>query len=227
MATTSPPTVPAPRPARAARAMRADARRNYDRLLAEASDAFAAHGTDASLEEVARRAGVGIGTLYRHFPSRHALMSAVFQDAVDELLSRAQELAEAPAPCEALVGWLRAIITHASEYRGLARALMSASGTDADTDTSTGTGTDAVKNTAASAMSACSIPMREAGTVLLVRAQHSGAVRPDVSIRDLMQLTNAIALAAEQSPDDPELADRLLSLAVRGLRPRTDETCTG
>ncbi|MGW7417968.1 TetR/AcrR family transcriptional regulator [Streptomyces sp. NPDC054863] len=191
--------------------MRADARRNYDKLLAEARTAFAAHGTDASLEEIARRAGVGIGTLYRHFPTRYALMSAVFQGAVDELIARAHELADSTAPCEALVTWLRAIITHAGEYRGLARALMSASGS--------GTGTES----SASAMSACSNPMREAGTALLVRAQQSGAVRPDVPIRDLMQLTNAIALAAEQSPYDPELADRLLSLAVRGLRPRTDE----
>jgi AcrR family transcriptional regulator len=204
MATTSPPTtsaVPTPRP------KRADARRNYEKLLTEARAAFAEHGTDASLEEVARRAGVGIGTLYRHFPTRHALLSAVFQEAVDELLTRAQELAQHPAPCEAMVSWLRAIITHAGEYRGLARALMAAS---ACTD---GTGEGA-------AMAACSIPMREAGTALLVQAQEAGAVRPDVPIRDLMQLTNAIALAAEQSPDDPELADRLLSLAVRGLRPR-------
>jgi AcrR family transcriptional regulator len=203
MATTSAPTTAAALP----RPMRADARRNHDRLLGEARAAFAAHGTDASLEEVARRAGVGIGTLYRHFPTRYALMGAVFQDAVDELLERAQELAEATAPCEALVGWLRAIITHASEYRGLARALMAESDTDS----------------ASSAMASCSIPMREAGAVLLARAQQSGAVRPDVPIRDLMQLTNAIALAAEQSPGDPELADRLLSLAVRGLRPRTDD----
>lgn len=210
MATTSPPSVPAPR------AMRADARRNYDKLLAEASAAFAARGTDASLEEVARRAGVGIGTLYRHFPTRYALMSAVFQGAVDELLDRARQLADSTAPCEALVTWLRAIITHASEFRGLARALMSASGT----------GSEACADTTASAMSSCSIPMREAGTALLTSAQRAGAVRPDVPIRDLMQLTNAIALAAEQSPDDPELADRLLSLAVRGLRPRTDETRT-
>ncbi|GHH40837.1 TetR family transcriptional regulator [Streptomyces candidus] len=189
------------------RPMRADARRNHDRLLAEARAAFAAHGTDASLEEVARRAGVGIGTLYRHFPTRYALMGAVFQGAVDELVARAEGLTHASAPCEALVAWLRAIITHAGEYRGLARALMAECGTD----------------NPASAMASCSIPMREAGTALLARAQRSGAVRPDVPIRDLMQLTNAIALAAEQSPDDPELADRLLSLALRGLRPRTEE----
>ncbi|CAM5262865.1 TetR family transcriptional regulator [Streptomyces spiroverticillatus] len=188
--------------------MRADARRNYEKLLTEARAAFAEHGTDASLEEVARRAGVGIGTLYRHFPTRHALLSAVFQGAVDELLTRAHELTRATDPCGALVTWLRAIITHASEYRGLARALMSASGT-----------TEADPN---SPLTSCSTPMREAGTTLLARAQQSGTVRPDVPIRDLMQLTNAIALAAEQSPDDPQLADRLLSLAVRGLQPRTE-----
>ncbi|WP_138897613.1 TetR/AcrR family transcriptional regulator [Streptomyces chryseus] len=181
--------------------MRADARRNYARVLAEARTAFAEHGTDASLEDVARRAGVGIGTLYRHFPTRHALMSAVFQGAVEELLARSRELADSDAPCSALVTWLRDIITHAGEYRGLARALMSASRDES------------------SALARCSTPMNAAGERLLVRAQRSGAVRPDVSIGDLMQLTNAIALAAEQAPDDPELADRLLTLTLKGLRP--------
>ncbi len=107
--------------------LRADARRNYERLLAEARSAFAEHGTDASLEDVARRAGVGIGTLYRHFPNRHALMSAVFEDAVSDLLARSRELLTDPQPCTALVTWLREIVTHAGEYRGLARALMSVS----------------------------------------------------------------------------------------------------
>ncbi|MER5385115.1 helix-turn-helix domain-containing protein [Streptomyces sp. NPDC002688] len=181
--------------------MRADARRNYERLLSEARSAFAEHGTDASLEDVARRAGVGIGTLYRHFPNRRALMSAVFEEAVSDLLARSRELLEAPQPCTALVDWLREIITHASEYRGLARALMSASRDDG------------------SHLARCSGPMREAGSALLLRAQEAGAVRPDVSIGDLLQLTNAIALAAEETPDDPALADRLLSLTLRGLKP--------
>lgn len=185
----------------APRVMRADARRNYERLLAEARSAFAEHGTDASLEDVARRAGVGIGTLYRHFPNRRALMSAVFEEAVSDLLTRSRELLEAPQPCTALVDWLREIITHASEYRGLARALMSASRDDG------------------SHLARCSGPMREAGSALLLRAQEAGAVRPDVSIGDLLQLTNAIALAAEETPDDPALADRLLSLTLRGLKP--------
>lgn len=106
---------------------------------------FAAHGTDASLEDVARRAGVGIGTLYRHFPNRQALMSAVFEDAVGELLARSRELRDAPQPCVALVSWLREMVTHASEYRGLARALMAVTYDDT------------------SALARCSGPIREAG----------------------------------------------------------------
>ncbi|MEV5506531.1 TetR/AcrR family transcriptional regulator [Streptomyces orinoci] len=180
--------------------MRADARRNYERLLSEARTAFTAHGTDASLEDIARRAEVGIGTLYRHFPNRTALMSAVFQDEVDKLLARSRELLAAPEPCRALVDWLRAIVTHASTYRGLSRALMAAQSDEA------------------SALSRCSTPMRAAGSTLLARAQQAGVVRPDVDIADLMQLTNAISLAVEQSPEDPELADRLLKLTLRGIQ---------
>lgn len=180
--------------------MRADARRNYERLLAEARTAFAEYGTDAPLEDVARRAGVGIGTLYRHFPSRDSLMNAVFQEALATLLQRSRELAGAADPCRALVEWLRMLITHAGEYRGLARALMSASHDES------------------SALSQCSVPLRAAGELLLARAREAGTVREDVSIGDLMQLTNAIALAAEGSPEDEELADRLLTLTLRGLK---------
>lgn len=187
-----------------ARAMRADARRNHERLVAEARAAFAAHGTDTSLEDVARRAGVGIGTLYRHFPNRQALMSAVFEDAVGDLLARSREALRANEPCAALVTWLRAVVAHAGEYRGLARALMAVSHDRGD---------------AGSALARCSGPIREAGGALLARAQESGAVRPDVTIGDLLQLTHAIALAAEETPDDPELADRLLRLTLRGLKP--------
>jgi AcrR family transcriptional regulator len=180
--------------------MRADARRNYERLLNEARAVFAEYGTQASLEEIARRSGVGIGTLYRHFPNRQSVMCAVFQEALAALLQRSRELVAAEQPCTALVEWLRALITHASEYRGLARALMSAS------------------HDRSSALASCSEPLYEAGERLLARAQESGSVRADVSIGDLMQLTNAIALAAEQDPEDEELADRLLTLTLRGLK---------
>ncbi|MFE0422709.1 TetR/AcrR family transcriptional regulator [Streptomyces sp. NPDC058953] len=181
--------------------MRADARRNYERLLAEARAVFAEYGTDASLEEIARRSGVGIGTLYRHFPNRHTIMSAVFQDAVGMLLDRSRALGDAPDPREALAEWLRTLITHSGEYRGLAGALMSASH---DTE---------------SALSASCALLTDAGAGLLERAVLAGAVREDASIDDLMQLTNAISLAADQSPSDPHLPDRLLALTFRGLTP--------
>ncbi|MEV4943349.1 TetR/AcrR family transcriptional regulator [Streptomyces zaomyceticus] len=180
--------------------MRADARRNHERLLTEARATFAEQGADAPLEEIARRAGVGIGTLYRHFPTRAELLSAVFQEALAELLRRSGELAEAEEPCRALVEWLRALIAHAGEYRGLAHALMSAS------------------YDRSSALAQCSEPLRAAGERLLGRAREAGQVRADVSIGDLMQLTNAIALAAEQCPEDTALADRLLALTLRGIK---------
>ncbi|MFJ3666016.1 TetR/AcrR family transcriptional regulator [Streptomyces sp. NPDC090106] len=183
--------------------MRADARRNHERLLAEARAAFAAHGAEASLEDVARRAGVGIGTLYRHFPNRDALLGAVFEDAVTQLLARARELSRAPDPCSALVTWLGEMITHAGEYRGLARALMS------------------VSRDGSSALARCSDPIREAGQTLLTRAQQAGAVRESVAITDLLQLTHAIALAAEENPEDDRLAARLLHLTWQGLTPTT------
>ncbi|NEB78185.1 TetR/AcrR family transcriptional regulator [Streptomyces sp. SID14478] len=182
-----------------ARPMRADARRNYERLLTQARTAFAEHGTGASLEDVARGAGVGIGTLYRHFPNRYALVSAVFEEAVGDLLARSRALLDAPQPCTALVTWLREVVTHASEYRGLSRVLMSGS------------------PDASSALARCSTPLRRAGQDLLSRAQEAGAVRRDVSITDLLQLTNAIALAAEETPSDPDLVDRLLRLTLRGI----------
>ncbi|MFH8368448.1 TetR/AcrR family transcriptional regulator [Streptomyces sp. NPDC018031] len=187
---------------RTGRPKRADARRNYERLLAEARTAFTEHGTDASLEDIARRAGVGIGTLYRHFPNRTALMGAVFYGEMDALMARSEELAGAPEPCRALVDWLRAVIDHASTYRGLSRAFLCASAEES------------------TELTRCSEPIHQAGSALLARAQGAGSVRPDVEIADLMQLTNAIALAVEQSPDDPGLADRLLTLTFTGLKPR-------
>lgn len=202
MASTTPIQPPeGPRP------MRADARRNRQRLLAEARTTFAAQGTNASLEDIARRAGVGIGTLYRHFPNRQALLSAVIEDTVGDLLARAREHLTAPQPCAALVSWLRDVITHSSEYRGLSRALMTVSYIDPGTTEAT------------SELARCCAPLREAGAALLSRAQHAGTVRPGVSIGDLLQLTHAIALAAEETPDDPELADRLLTLTLHGLKP--------
>ena len=98
--------------------MRADAQRNYDRLLEEGRQAFLVHGTDVALEDIARHAGVGIGTLYRHFPDRFALMSAVFEHELDALSRRARELMSAEDPAEGLTEWLQAVAVHSVPYKG-------------------------------------------------------------------------------------------------------------
>src|ERR1700677_1307593 len=107
--------------------MRADARRNYDVLLSVAAQCFAEQGTDASLRDVARKAGVGIGTLYRHFPTREALLEAVLGSRFDRLRERADELAAtASSPQQALGDWLAEFAAGSVTYRGLPNEVMSA-----------------------------------------------------------------------------------------------------
>lgn len=179
---------------------RADARRNYDRLVAVASEVIADHGAEASLEEIARRAGVGSATLHRHFRTRQALLEAVFRDRVETLCARARDLLTDPAPGTALVTWLRAVVAHAAVNRGLGAALMMGAHS-------------ADLGSTAHAM------IRTEGEKLLARAQAAGAVRPGVAIGDLLALVNAISLAAEQESGHPEQADRLLTLVVDGVFP--------
>lgn len=183
------------------RPLRADARRNYERLLAEAAAVFAEQGVDASLEEVARRAGVGIGTLYRHFPSREALLEVLLRERFDHLRARAEELLRSGSPFEGLATWARAVIAGANTYRGLGQALI------------------ATLNDPESDLYASCHAMREAGAALLARARQAGEVRSDVPGPDLFLLVNAAAWAAEQMPDDPEVAERLLRVILDGVRP--------
>src|ERR1700716_2419407 len=104
------------------RPKRADARRNYEKVVAAAREAFAEHGASASLEEIARRAEVGIGTLYRHFPNRQALLEAVYVEEVEELCRSAADFAELP-PWEALVAWLHRFVAYLAAKRALAGEL--------------------------------------------------------------------------------------------------------
>lgn len=188
---------PAPRP------MRADARRNYDRILAAAESLIAEHGAEASLEEIARHAGVGSATLHRHFPSRQLLLEAVFKGRVEALCATAHDLLPAPDPGAALVAWLRAVGAHAVANRGLGASLMHGARDGAPTLGST-----------------CHAMITKAGDELLDRARHMNAVRPDVTITQLLKLVSAIALATEEEPDGPGEADRLLNLAIDGVRAR-------
>ena len=181
--------------------MRADARRNHERLLAAAAAVFTEHGADdASLEEIARRAGVGIGTLYRHFPTRQALLEAVYKDQAQALHARALELLDSPSPTEALVTWLRAMIEFGATKRSLSKSLMATLGKDSEL------------------LSLCSTMIREGATPLLTRAQEAGEVRADTDTTDLLRLSHAIAVACEHASPHADQAERLLSLMFDGLR---------
>ena len=188
-------------PAGGPRPMRADAQRNYARLLDAARAAFLERGADdVSLEEIARRAGVGIGTLYRHFPTRQALLEAVYRDQVDTLSARAEELLRTESPEEALAEWMRALLEFSSTKRSMTSALLATLGTDSEL------------------LSACVTVIRTAAESLLARAQQAGVVRPDADAGDLMRLVHAVNIATEKAPD-PGQADRMLALILDGLRP--------
>ena len=172
--------------------MRADAQRNRDRLVSVASEVVAEQGAEASLEEIARRAGVGSATLHRHFPSRLALLDAVFAERATALCDLAADLPTSLDAGDALVRWLRELVRHAVRNRGLATSLAK------------GTGESSHARILA------------AGEALVTRAQETGAIRHDVMTGELLKLANGIALAASE---DEDLADRLLTLAVTGLAP--------
>jgi AcrR family transcriptional regulator len=188
-----------PRPARA------DARRNYDAIVAAAGQAVARSGAEASLEEIARRAGVGSATLHRHFPTRQALLEAVFRDRVAALCALAEARLVAADPGGAFVAWLHDVGAHAAANRGLAAALLNGTA-----DPSLGT--------------TCHQLIDAAGGALLDRAVAAGAVRPGVGVADLLMLVNAISLATERDADGAAEAERLLALTVEGIRPRGGST---
>jgi AcrR family transcriptional regulator len=179
---------------------RADARRNYDRLLAAAAEAFAEHGADdVSLEEIARRAGVGIGTLYRHFPARQALLEAVYKDQVDGLEVLAGKLMASESPADALADWMRAFVAFGRTKRSLSAALVATIGKDSEL------------------ISTCSAILRGCTDALLDRAKAAGLVSADVQPADVLRLSHGLILATDAAPSDPGQADRMLGLLIDGL----------
>jgi AcrR family transcriptional regulator len=177
------------------RPQRADARANRDKLVAAARALFTEKGTSAPLEEVAERAGVGIGTLYRHFPTRQALLEAVYVDEVEAMARAATELEELP-PWDALSQWLHQYLGFAATKRALNEALME---------------TDPNSNV----LLTCRTAITGAGTTLVERAQRAGAVRTDTTFLDIVRMVGAIAMVPTE---DPEQKKRLLELALDGLR---------
>ncbi len=178
------------------RPKRADARRNYEKVLAAAREAFAEGGESTSLEEIARRAGVGIGTLYRHFPNRQALVEALYVDEVEGLCRSAAEL-DGADPWEALNSWFERFVAYIATKRALSHELLNYLGQDA------------------ALFQVCRTSLFAAGEPLLVRAQEAGIVRPDVSIADVIQMVIAIAKVPAGEPGQTE---HLLRIALDGLR---------
>jgi AcrR family transcriptional regulator len=176
--------------------MRADARDNRDRVLRAAKVVFTEQGAQASLNKIAQRAGVGPGTLYRHFPTLQDLLVAIIGDDVEALCAKGNALLTDPSPERALRTWLRAVAVHATAMRGLVATEMAVEPSPA--------------------LAACHDLMRETGAALLIRTDH------DADVVDLLRLMNAIAWASEQAPDDPGLLDRLLEFAL-GVRTGTEE----
>jgi AcrR family transcriptional regulator len=183
------------------RPKRADARRNYDKLVAAARAVFAEDGTSAPLEDVAERAEVGIGTLYRHFPTRQALLEAVYVDEVEAMARAADDLSEV-APWDALSQWLHQYVGFAATKRALNEALLEAA---PDSDV----------------LLACRTAISGAGTALLERAQRAGVVRADTSFGDVGRMVAGIAMVPTA---DPEQKQRMLELALDGLRYRAQES---
>ena len=179
--------------------LRADARQNRARLIAAATEAFAEKGAGAPLEDVARRAGVGIGTLYRHFPNRLDLQAAVFRTQVQVVCEQGDALLGTDAPQEAFAAWGRALAGYLVTKRGLSRALIDAVGVESELITS------------------CWMTMRETTERLLDSAQRAGVIRADVTSMDVMRLLHGVAVSSER---DPERTDLLLSVMLDGLAAR-------
>jgi AcrR family transcriptional regulator len=177
--------------------LRADARQNHARLLTAASEAFAENGADAPLEDIARRAGVGIGTLYRHFPTRLDLQAAAFRNQVTTICDQAQGLIGNQTPEQAFYGWIKIFASYMSTKRGLSKALMEALGKESEV------------------LSTCWQIMRDTTEQTLTDAQEAGIIRRDVSAMDVMRLVHGVMAGTEHAPDQ---AVRLLEIVLDGLR---------
>ena len=174
------------------RPSRADARRNYDSLIDAARRSFAEMGTEAPLEEIARRAEVGIATLYRNFPTREALVESVYLEEVQAVCNAAGEVSHLE-PWEALLAWLRRVVT----YVGTKRVLVEGLNRDSNT------------------FKACRLGLYEAGAPLLASAQAAKLVRSDVAIDDVIRLVAGIAGIGSSTE---EQRDRILAIALDGLK---------
>ncbi|MFE6893143.1 TetR/AcrR family transcriptional regulator [Streptomyces sp. NPDC057694] len=186
---------------RPAKPKRADARRNYERLLKEAAAAFAEKGPQASLDDIAKRAGVGSGTLYRHFPTREALMEAVYVDLFEALAERARTLGAELPPGDALFAWLGELGEQIVQVKAL-KSLLGA----------------VVAESGAPLVIQCGECLKSAAAELLAAAQEAGEMRTDLTHLELLRLNHAVVEAAQLAGGDPEGVARYRRLMLEGLR---------
>ncbi len=182
-----------------ARAQRADACRNRDRLLEVASAAFAARGVDVSLEWIAKEAGVGIGTLYRHFPTRDALIEAVYRNYVDLLCDGTEELRSSLPPDEALAEWMQRFVAFVAVKKGLATYLKSVVSAESDL------------------FHSAHARVQETIGGLVAAATEAGTIREHVDGTDLLRALSGICMISDQ-PGGPEQRARVAALLMDGLR---------
>jgi AcrR family transcriptional regulator len=180
------------------RPKRSDARRNYDKVVGAAREAFAERGASTSLEEIARRAEVGIGTLYRNFPNRQALLEAVYVDEVEGLCRSASELA-GMEPWDAFAAWADRLVGYLATKQALAHELLEYVDRDAPL------------------FQTCRQSLFGAGQPVLERAQQAGAVRPDTDLWEIIQLVGGIAKIPSA---EPQQLKHMLAIALDGLRYR-------
>ncbi|PNS08506.1 TetR/AcrR family transcriptional regulator [Solilutibacter silvestris] len=180
--------------------MRADAKKNYSRLLAVAHDVVAKHGVDASMRDIARRADVGLATLLRHFPTREALFEALLCTHLDKLTQKANELETSNSPDEALVSWFREWMAFTQSHRGVV-ALMASAHANAD-----------------SALYASCAAVHSASARLLLRAQAEGTARTDMNGDDLFGLMAALGWLVDLPSFAPR-ADHLVHIIADAILP--------
>ena len=184
------------------RPLRADARRNRDRLLASASRLFVEQGLDATVDMIAKDAGVGMGTLYRHFPTREALIEAAYRTQLDAVCDAAAELVESVGAEEALRTWMDRFLDYVTTKMGMKDALH------------------AVISSGGNPFAHSRQRLLDALTTLLAATGGAGVTRTDVSTEDVLLSLSGVALAAG-APERREQAGRMLDLLLDGLRYRS------
>jgi AcrR family transcriptional regulator len=183
------------------RVQRADARANRARILDVAEEVFGTGGESASTEEVARLAGVGIATVFRHFPTKAALLEAVLTRRFDRLREQADALLDAADPGEAFLGFFRYLVADAPTKIGIAEALLDAGGDGGE---------------AAQA----SAELRRAFGALLQRAQQAGVIRDDAGLPEVYALLVGVSRVAAQEHPGEEVRSRMLTIVLDGLAPQ-------